>query len=55
MKTVWAIYDWAGNLVYSDLFDNFDSAEEFLSEILGTSYDTDRQEYEIEECELEFS
>lgn len=47
---MYKIYDWAGNRMYPNhLFDCFDSAEEFLSEKLGDNYDTDRQEYYIEE------
>jgi len=56
----WVIKDWAGNypfnwwikspLAGSDyLFNTFDDAEEFLDEFLGDTYETDRQEYYIEQ------
>ena len=45
-KTPWCIQDWAGNKkdVY---FKTFDEAEEYLSEMLGDNYDTDRDEWNI--------
>jgi hypothetical protein len=42
------IIDWAGIIRFGgERFETFDDAEEFLSEYLGDSYDTDRQEYAI--------
>jgi hypothetical protein len=44
------ITDWAGNVCFKGKgFSSFDAAEEFLSEQLGDDYETDRQEYSIEE------
>lgn len=43
----WIIQDWAGNTCFMDTFNTFEDAEEFLSDFLGDSYDTDRQEYYI--------
>lgn len=43
------IKDWAGNLCFfGKRFKSFDAAEDFLSEKLGDSYETDRQEYTID-------
>lgn len=44
------IQDWAGNECFmGKTFTTFDEAEEFLEITLDSSYDTDRQEYEIYE------
>ena len=44
------IKDWAGNhLFINPSWESFEEAEEFLSDKLGDGYDTDRQEYYIEE------
>lgn len=47
------IKDWADNLIElknkSIDFDTFEDAEEALSEVLGSKYDTDRGEYYIHE------
>jgi hypothetical protein len=51
MKLLFIIKDWAGNdisLPQGDVWNTFDDAEECLSEYLGDSYDTDRQEYYID-------
>lgn len=52
------IKDWAGNFCFcssdrvkKSAFKTFEEAEEFLSEALGDNYDTDRQEYYIEEVQ----
>lgn len=46
----WIIHDWAGNVMFNgQKFNSFDDAEEFLSEKLDNTYETDRQEYEIVE------
>lgn len=43
------IYDWSGNIPFPNFyFDDFDTAEEFLSLYLGDNYDTDRGEYVID-------
>jgi hypothetical protein len=43
------ILDWAGNVCFNAVeFDTFDDAEAWLSEKLGDSYETDREEYYIE-------
>lgn len=59
--SIWVIQDWAGNFVdfkgrvtipsfaVPMEFTSFDDAEEYLSEKLGDAYDTDRQEYYIEQ------
>lgn len=48
MRQHWVILDWASNDVFrGKTFKNFDDAEEFLSEFLGDTYETDRQEFEI--------
>jgi uncharacterized protein (UPF0128 family) len=48
------ILDWAGNECFGGReFKSFDAAESFLSKKLGDDYETDRQEYEIEETENE--
>ena len=47
--TKWIIKDWAGNLMTFGTFVSFEDAEEFLCEKLGDDYETDRQEYEIEQ------
>lgn len=48
METGWVILDWAGNYVFRGKeFNNFDDAEQYLSEFLGDDYDADRGEYEI--------
>ena len=55
----WVIKDWAGNYPFNwwgklpfngpdHLFQTFDDAEEFLSEFLGDTYETDQQDYYIE-------
>ncbi len=42
------IKDWAGNVKWhGQKFEDFESAEEFLSEKLGDSYEEDRQEFFI--------
>ena len=48
---MWIIKDWAGNdLTYHHRkFKSFDDAEEALSIFLDDAYETDRQEYYIEE------
>lgn len=46
---MYIIKDWAGNIVYCISFGSFDEAEYFLANKLGDSYDTDREEYYIEE------
>ena len=44
------IKDWAGNVCFfGKEFTDFDDAESFLCEKLGNDYETDRQEYYIEE------
>jgi len=62
---MYAIFDWAGNYAFQknghqgsghltgpvNKFDTFDDAEEFLTEKLGDTYDTDRQEYSIDRIE----
>ncbi len=47
----WVIRDWAGNdLTYHHgKFNDFDAAECALSVFLGDNYDTDREEYFIEQ------
>lgn len=54
--TYFIIRDWAGNWSsfktgnkIVDRFENWEDAEEFLCERLGDNYETDRQEYYIEE------
>lgn len=47
------ILDWAGNLCFTTkTFKTFEDGEAFLSRILGNDYETDRQEYYIEECNV---
>lgn len=42
------IQDWVGNVCFEGReFESFEDAEEFLSELLGDKYETDRQEYHI--------
>lgn len=49
---MWIIKDWAGNIKFhGQEFEDFDSAEEFLSEKLGDNYEEDRQEFYILEEE----
>jgi hypothetical protein len=46
----WHIKDWAGNICFlGQRFKDFDDAEEFLSIKLDDTYETDRQEYYLEE------
>lgn len=45
----YVIKDWAGNLMDFGRFKSFDDAEEFLTIRLGDNYETDRQEYYIEQ------
>jgi len=46
------IFDWTGSLKFDGKgFNSFESAEEYLSEYLGDTYETDRQEYEIMRAE----
>jgi hypothetical protein len=50
MKPKFEIQDWTGNICFNGkTFKSFEDAEEFLSEKLGESYETDREEY----CVLE--
>lgn len=53
--TKFIIKDWANNLIKfknrPHLYDSFDDAEEVLAEELDDNYETDRQEYFIEEVE----
>lgn len=55
MKNQFVIKDWAGNLIKFKgrpyIFDSFDDAEEVLCEELDENYETDRQEYEIQQIE----
>lgn len=53
MKGNWKITDWAGNdlTYYHGKFESFEDAEERLELFLGDDYETDRQEYYIEEDE----
>lgn len=55
MKQQWIIKDWANNTIKFKnrpyLYDSFDDAEEVLSEELDNDYETDRQEYYIEQVE----
>lgn len=45
---MYIIQDWAGDIKFDgETWDSFEKAEEFLSEMLGDNYDTDRQEYSI--------
>jgi hypothetical protein len=45
---IYIIQDWAGNICFDgSYFSTFDDAEAFLSERLGDTYETDRQEYFI--------
>lgn len=45
----WVIKDWAGNVCFNgQQFNDFNDAEDFLSEELGDDYELDRQEYNIE-------
>jgi hypothetical protein len=47
---MYIIKDWADNRPFGEQqFSSFEEAEEYLSEYLGDSYDTDRQEYYITE------
>lgn len=41
------IKDWTGKTMPFERFLTFDDAEEFLSEHLGDTYETDREEYYI--------
>lgn len=64
MKNKFIIEDWAGNildfkrkfklpqLVVPEEFESFDSAEDFLCELLGDDYETYREEYYIMEKEV---
>lgn len=46
------IQDWTGKICfYGKTFDSFDDAEEFLVMGLEDCYETDRQEYYIEEVQ----
>lgn len=48
--TNYIIVDWTSTVIFNKKkFKSFDDAEEFLSEFLGDKYETDRQEYYIEE------
>ena len=55
MKKQYIIKDWAGNLIKFKnrpyIYNSFDGAEEVLSEELDQNYETDRQEYQIEQIE----
>lgn len=52
-KPKFYIQDWAGNACFHGReFESFDDAEEFLSERLGNSYETDREEYDIVQGKL---
>lgn len=45
------IQDWAGNVKFKGrTWDNFEDAEDFLSEHLGDKYEEDRQEFDIVEA-----
>lgn len=47
------IKDWAGNITFSGrTWSSFDAAEEFLSIFLDDLYETDREEYYIDEIDL---
>jgi hypothetical protein len=50
-KKTFIILDWAGNIIPTKSFLSFDEAEEYLEKKLGNNYETDRQEYFIDECE----
>ena len=55
MKQQFIIKDWANNLIKFKnrpyIFNSFEDAEEVLCEELDENYDTDRQEYYIEQME----
>lgn len=47
------IQDWTGAIKFEGtLFEDFETAEEFLSEFLGDNYEEDRQEFYIEEVNI---
>lgn len=50
--TTWIITDWAGNRCFCGStapaeFDSFEDGEDYLYELLGNDYETDRCEYYV--------